>query len=376
MVFGLIIILINLVGCAENEFSQKPPLQITQEVYAGKVDILFVVDNSGSMYTEQVKMASSFPNLLGGMKANQLDYRIGIITTDVVSRSGKVNPEKELAGLAKGALQDGRLIKFPDGNSFLDSSSANIQSQFTRTIKRQETLDCERANYRPEYCPSDDERGIYAAKLAVKRNENKFFRSGSHIAFVFLSDEDVRGQALANPQDRPELQPEKNHDYPEALISAVYSDLGKSHTMSSHAVIVADSACESSQMRQDNNPYILAHIGYFYRSLTGPWRNSRLDPSRLLGSYAPSKVLNGTLGSICADNYTSQLGNMVSVMAQDTKRNISKQDLDCTPEKDTFKADYCPNGTTCRLSSEEDSVVFSPALRPDQTAKVSYLCYK
>lgn len=377
--FALVLIGLS-VACSDQEFSQKPPTLVNQAISAGKVDILFVVDNSGSMYVEQVKMANSFPQLLNGMQLNGLDFRIAITTTDVVSRN---NPRKALGGLPSGALQDGNFIKFPDGSSFLDRNSSNIQGQFSQTIRRQETLDCEGASFQVANCPSSDERGIYAANLAVRRNQDNFFRSGSHVAFVFITDEDVRGNALNNPPNRPELQPEIG-DYPETLIQSVYNDLGPSHTMSAHSVIVADNQCLQSQLYQINNENILARIGTFYISLSDPnylqdpsqVRLSRLNPSVTLNSLAPGKLLNGTIGSICSQNFTSQLGSMLSVLVQDANKFVAQADLDCTPEKDTFKVESCPSGTNCSLNSDNKSMSFSPPLSPNQTASVSYLCYK
>ncbi len=363
-----------LIACSDTEFSQTPPSKVEQEVGVSKIDILFVVDNSGSMYVEQVKLAEAFYNLLDGLLLNKLDYRIAITTTDVVS---SVNKRKALNGLPAGALQDGNFISFPDGNKFLDKNSANIQRQFGQTIRRQETLDCEASNFEVAKCPSSDERGIMAANLALRKNTD-FFRAGSHVAFVFLTDEDVRGNALKNPKNRPELQPEYG-DYPESLITSVFEGLGASHTMSSHAIIVEevlDPSCLSKQNYQIGNENILGRVGTFYRSLSNPTYLSRLDPTRNLLSYAPGKMLQGTVGSICSNNYVSQIGSMVNILAQDSNRLIAKKDLDCTPEPDTFSVESCPAGVTCRLSSDEKSVIFIPSLRPDQTASFSYLCYK
>ena len=48
------------------------------------VDLLFVIDNSGSMAEEQARLAAAFPALIGILEApdNALNYRIGFTTTD------------------------------------------------------------------------------------------------------------------------------------------------------------------------------------------------------------------------------------------------------------------------------------------------------
>jgi len=50
------------------------------------VDILFVIDNSGSMADEQARLARNFTSFVGALDKMDLEYRIGLTTTDV-SRS-------------------------------------------------------------------------------------------------------------------------------------------------------------------------------------------------------------------------------------------------------------------------------------------------
>ena len=47
------------------------------------VDILFVIDNSGSMAEEQARLARNFPAFIAALDGMRADYRIGVTTTDV-----------------------------------------------------------------------------------------------------------------------------------------------------------------------------------------------------------------------------------------------------------------------------------------------------
>lgn len=61
-----------------NEFADAMPVQA-----CNKMDILFVIDNSGSMLEEQTNLAANFPGfiqVLDGFDA-ELDYRVGVTTT-------------------------------------------------------------------------------------------------------------------------------------------------------------------------------------------------------------------------------------------------------------------------------------------------------
>ncbi len=54
---------------------------------APKVDMLFVVDNSGSMSDEQAMLADSFQTFIDQFMLRNVDFHIGIITTDVTDPS-------------------------------------------------------------------------------------------------------------------------------------------------------------------------------------------------------------------------------------------------------------------------------------------------
>lgn len=49
---------------------------------AGVVDILWVVDNSGSMATERTRLAGSFQRFIDTLAATQTDFQVGVIATD------------------------------------------------------------------------------------------------------------------------------------------------------------------------------------------------------------------------------------------------------------------------------------------------------
>ena len=48
-----------------------------------KIDLLFVIDNSGSMAQEQANLAANFPGFIDVIEASGLDYRVAITTTGV-----------------------------------------------------------------------------------------------------------------------------------------------------------------------------------------------------------------------------------------------------------------------------------------------------
>jgi len=352
-------------ACSDTEFAKKDFSAESYTVQVGQVDILFVIDNSGSMSEEQKRMAESFPNFVQGLDIAGLDYRIGIVTTDVESTTN--------ARVDDAVLQNGNLIQFPDGSYYLTPSSNRIEAQFWSTIQRPETITCENSGYNTSLCPSDDERGIYAAYLTVNANKQEFFRENGHVAFIFLSDEDVRGQGLNN---HPYRQPEAL-DYPENLIQVVKTRLGENTDISAHAIVTDNSitsngrTCVEDQMKQGGNVNIHGVIGQFYINMATPASQANIASSRQsLSEFSGGQLVQGVVGSICADNYVSELGSIKDVLSKTKKtERLRCQLFDKEDIQVRVSGDY-----NWSLNETLDEITFSPALSPGDSFKLDYEC--
>jgi len=53
-----------------------------------KLDVLFVVDSSGSMAEEQTKLRNNFPSFVSYFTSGNIDYHIGVVTTDMEAEEG------------------------------------------------------------------------------------------------------------------------------------------------------------------------------------------------------------------------------------------------------------------------------------------------
>lgn len=262
------------------------------------VDILIVDDNSGSMSPIQAEMANRFPQFLNSL--GELDYRIGIVTTDIgypASTTGLNGNKANVAGPynGNGKLQDGKLIEFTSGVSYLEPTTTNKEALFNATIQRNETINCEKSNF--QNCPSDDERGIFAANLALS-NASALFRPLAHLAVVFLSNEDERG--MVDPSDAnynllKSVYPTEEFDKPDVFVHR-FHDKFPGKTLSVHPIIVNDVNCRTQQTDASKN--ITGKIGYAYQSL--------------------QKVAGGTVGDICATDYTAQLQEIGKYLQKQT----------------------------------------------------------
>lgn len=348
---SLIAVLAAMAGCAPTIFTKDPDcgtgctrlvgsmlkhVEYNVTVTGKKVDILIVTDNSGSMSFEHSRMAERFQNFLSQIEAKNLSYRIGITTSDVSSAG---NPPRAIN--LNGALQDGRLIPFPNGVSYLENSTPNKLQLFQQAVQRAETLNCENflrtgnrndtAGYLAS-CPSNDERGILAANMFVDGNHGGFLREGSHFAVVFLTDEDVRSGVYTQAAGYPlELR-----DLPVSLMNNIQSRFpGK--PFSFHAIIVRPgplysgvSAAAASnflteaaafgniQWPQEAQPGLLFNESNKDYGCLSQQGNQTPGVSGSFGFvYAVAAALtNGVVGDVCASDYGAQLSSIGDNISQ------------------------------------------------------------
>jgi len=323
----------------------------------GLVDILIVDDNSASMSFEQTHLADRLSGFVQNLENQHADYRIAITTTDISASAN--NPPRAIN--QNGALQDGNLIQFPNGEYFLTNNSGTIDQKdqwFKSTVQRPETATCEsfirshygQSGYDAGYlanCPSGDERGVYAANLVVKNNPNGFIRSNAHLAIIFLSDEDERSQAYYYNTPGFELD---NLDQPATLVSNV-SSLYPGKLLSAHSIITTTQAClntQNSQMVINGVSVVSGSYGLIYNQA--------------------STSTQGIVGDICASDYTGQLGQI----STNILNRISSLSLACNNPSDLVVSISGQSGVTYSVSGKE--LKFNVQLSPGTAVELKYSC--
>jgi hypothetical protein len=320
----------------------------------GLVDILIVDDNSASMYFEQARLATRLSNFIQNLENQKADYRIALTTTDI---SSSENPPRAIN--QNGALQDGKLIKFPNGEYFLTNTSGTLAQKdewFKQTISRQETISCEtfiKNNYGKSgysssydtYCPSGDEKGVYAANLVVKNNPGSFIRKDAHLAIIFLADEDEAVSYDTNGTPVPHLA---DLDQPDSLISNVSTVYGASKLLSAHSLVTASQACFTEQNNQMSAYGIRGSYGWNYAKV--------------------SQKTQGFIGDICAADYTTQLGQI----STNILNKVNSVPLACEKPTDLTVNISGQTGVTYTVSGRE--LKFSQQLAPGTTASLKYTC--
>lgn len=210
-----------------------------------KVDVLFVIDNSGSMEYEQQSMAHRTSQLLSILQG--LDYQIAVTTTD----PRNIN------------LGDGRLIPIAGGNGIkiISSSMAmsTAQTMLSQTLQRPET-------------GSGDEQGIRSVYRAIERynqNENDlraFLRADAQLSVVLISDEDESANTTKND--------------PASLLSLINSTWSGQKRFNFNSIITRpnDTACFST------HGYSYGHRYHSISTMTG-----------------------GVIGNVCDMDYSNQV---------------------------------------------------------------------
>jgi hypothetical protein len=98
-------------------------IDVFQQLARAQSDILWVIDNSGSMAREQDQLADSFPKFFAYLQTSQVDYRIGVTTTDVVTNPSQAGDLVGTPSIIVGNSQDTRV---PDTADPQSAFAANI----------------------------------------------------------------------------------------------------------------------------------------------------------------------------------------------------------------------------------------------------------
>jgi hypothetical protein len=252
-----------------------PTLQERQQSIAVRsnnaVDVLFVVDNSGSMSQEQAGIGNKINGFLNKIK--DLDWQIALTTTD--SRTSTPGPDS-----ISREWGDGQFRPFDS-----DTGSQYIlrKSQVTATDAQAMLANAINVGVGG----SGDERGINATYRAVER-------SGASLAVILISDEDECSTGAAGCP----AATARNSD-PSIAVNFIRSQLGTSKVFSFSSIIQipGDSSCTTG-----------ANVGNVYKSIT--------------------QMTGGVLGSVCASDYTAAL----NVLGQRVVELVNSVALNCAPQ--------------------------------------------
>jgi len=186
-----------------------------------KRDILFVVDNSGSMETSQLAALASAEAMIRDLQAGSVDFQIAVTTTDAYRAQFVNKPECSV-------FRDGPMNSACARVTGVHYSGVRIIDNFTPDI-----VDVFRTNFMQTISEKSlyghgDERAFMSIQAAFANTENtNFLRADSFLHIVILSDE----EDFSHPQ--PFLN--ENYDNAELIPIATMVDYLDQLTSSSSA---------------------------------------------------------------------------------------------------------------------------------------------
>lgn len=249
-----------------------------------KVDLLLLIDNSGSMKEDSLALASKLTEFFNYLSTSKIDWQMCLTSTNL-STSGK---SYAWIGGARGII--------------LDSTTLNIQTVVTESV-----------NYLYTTAPtSGDERGIAQSyKHRINSLNKDCYRDGASFSSIIISDEDERSAGEIDYSLKIPLPTRINRssgpieeiDRPEFYLSE-FKKLSPNKNIQAHAIVVP-SKSDACFVAQDK--FAGTAFGTFYEKL--------------------SDLTKGTITSICEADYSNNL-KRISASIVDLSQKIQ---LDCTP---------------------------------------------
>lgn len=139
-----------------------------------KLDVLFVVDNSGSMSSSQASLAANFPSFINFFKSKGYDFKIAVTTTDAFYGDQFI-----LNGCSLCTAEQTRFRSGTNPKTYtIDKDTLSLESVFA-------------SNVNVGITGSGDERAFSSFKASLNSSLNTgFHRSDAYFAVVIVSDED------------------------------------------------------------------------------------------------------------------------------------------------------------------------------------------
>jgi hypothetical protein len=216
------------------------------------VDILWVIDNSGSMETSQGLLAANFPSFIDKFVQTNFDFRMAVVTTDAYKGMAPFGSDVTMAKFRDGERDyyptDGINDATSSGYFVIDRNTPNITSVFQTNVLQ-------------GIYGGGDERGFQSMEAALLNVENRatpFPRPGAFLVVIFLTDEEdfswsgttgiqtvvdpVSGQVVNNSITDPRLIPVSH--YLDVLNAATNSTTAQKNYMV-NTIAIFDEACRA-----------------------------------------------------------------------------------------------------------------------------------
>lgn len=259
----------------------------------GKIDVLWVIDNSGSMDSSQQRLAAEFSRFIDLFNAKGFDYRLAVITSDAY---------KPLFGASsiRAKFKDGTDATSHTGVFVVTPQTPNLNQTFMTNVLQ-------------GINGSGDERPFQSMTYAIESPENtqfQFPRPDAFLAVINVSDEDDFSHDGSNYIDGQYSNAalhttDRYKNWLDALTGA--TDTNRSSKYNFNTITIMDQAC----LDELNAEVPGRRIGLRYMEL--------------------ADKTNGIKGSLCAN-----FGTTLSTISNKIIELATQFYLDRTPQPDTI----------------------------------------
>lgn len=317
------------------QFQQNPNGTVNN-----KIDILWVVDNSGSMAAFQTRLAQNFSSFMSNFVTKGYDYHIGVTTSDAYLAGSQFRNNLSFSRLKQGTTQT-------SGYRIIDLNTPNPLSVFA-------------INSYVDDNGSGDERSFSSFKAALTNTQNNaFLRQGSFLAVIILSDEDDFSDP-SRPEGSWQFQGGvADHSYSNPNLETIPSYVSWLDTLTGStpafrrynvsAVTVIDNTC-LQQHRQQTSATI---IGQRYMAL--------------------ANATGGVLASLCDASYATALEQIQQRIAElSTQFTLNREPIPSSIQV-WVNGSSIPNSATNGWTyiAASNAVMFHGAAVPPQGATIN-----
>ena len=304
--------------CTKKTLYKK--LTATEDTTNKQLDMLLVIDDSGSMYDDSSRLAAKLNGFVNKLKNSGIDWQMCVTTTSAEDYSDPL--------ILLVLLGDyGRPIQWQGGNSgyILRKNSGDLNQIFIDTIDYL---------YTPRYVGgvrigwSPTEEGIKAMNLSIQKdNLYHCYRDKAALSVILISDEDESDSGSLNT--------------PESFIQTVKDNFSPRKRLTVNSIVVKDELCKKQQAATE--------FGQEYITL--------------------SNLTGGSVQSICQSDYTIALNEIHKKIDQ----SLSGLPLACVPtSKPTVTVDY--RDYTHNVTVNGNQLFFNPVVQGPATIRGSYSC--
>ncbi|MBN2497313.1 MAG: choice-of-anchor D domain-containing protein [Deltaproteobacteria bacterium] len=163
---------VPMVGEGTDQTSQT---DVFNQLDEPKVDVLWVIDNSGSMIPQQQALAANFSTFINWAITLDTDFHIGVVSTEI-------NEPETPADFFN--IYPGILVNYPGFPRVLDNNTPNLAQAFAKNIN---VGTC---------CSDEQESGLHAAMMTLSEPlisspaaNGGFMREDAKLVIIMVSDE-------------------------------------------------------------------------------------------------------------------------------------------------------------------------------------------